>query len=67
MRSAELQRRYKVLERFPMHWCNIYSSFSQIRQVPDNQEVFAHLETDQSVLIELLEYSGDVQGTQAAE
>ncbi|XP_065842779.1 ran guanine nucleotide release factor-like [Oscarella lobularis] len=40
---------------------------SQIRQVPDNQEVFAHLETDQSVLIELLEYSGDVQGTQAAE
>jgi len=26
-----------------------------IRQIPDNQEVFAHPQTDQSIIIELME------------
>ena len=30
--------------------------FSEVRQVPDNQEVFVHPGTDQSVIIEILEY-----------
>ena len=29
--------------------------FSDVRQVPDNQEVFTHQRTDQSVIIEILE------------
>jgi len=32
-----------------------YVDVSQIRQVPDNQEVFADLKTDDSLIIELLE------------
>ncbi|XP_048770167.2 ran guanine nucleotide release factor-like isoform X2 [Ostrea edulis] len=31
---------------------------SDIRQIPDNQEVFAHPITDQSIIIEILEYVG---------
>ena len=30
--------------------------YSDLRQIPDNQEVFAHPVTDQSVIIEILEY-----------
>ncbi|XP_077170148.1 ran guanine nucleotide release factor isoform X2 [Paroedura picta] len=33
---------------------------SELRQVPDNQEVFVHPNTDQSVIIELLEYQAGV-------
>uniref|UniRef100_A0A8D0DIJ7 RAN guanine nucleotide release factor n=1 Tax=Salvator merianae TaxID=96440 RepID=A0A8D0DIJ7_SALMN len=33
---------------------------SELRQVPDNQEVFVHPDTDQSVIIELLEYQAGV-------
>lgn len=33
-------------------------NFSDIRQIPDNQEVFAHPITDQSIIIEILEYVG---------
>ncbi|XP_071946116.1 ran guanine nucleotide release factor-like [Antedon mediterranea] len=33
-----------------------FEDVSQIRQVPDNQEVFSHPSTDQSIIIELLEY-----------
>lgn len=29
---------------------------SDLRQIPDNQEVFAHPVTDQSIIIEILEY-----------
>ena len=29
--------------------------FSDVRQVPDNQEVFSHSRTDQSLIIEILE------------
>ena len=29
---------------------------SDVREIPDNQEVFAHSHTDQSIIIEILEY-----------
>ena len=39
---------------------------SEMRQVPDNQEVFAHPLTDQSIVIELLEYQNIASGLEAA-
>ena len=36
--------------------CILYNLFSSIREVPDNQEVFAHSSHDQSIIIELVEY-----------
>ncbi|XP_030648606.1 ran guanine nucleotide release factor [Chanos chanos] len=39
---------------------------SELRQIPDNQEVFAHSQTDQSVIIELLEYQSHVNDSDAA-
>jgi len=33
-------------------------NFSEIREVPDNQEVFIDIETDQSIIVELLELEG---------
>ncbi|XP_056314431.1 ran guanine nucleotide release factor [Danio aesculapii] len=39
---------------------------SELRQIPDNQEVFAHSQTDQSIIIELLEYQSQVQDAEAA-
>ncbi|XP_033026350.1 ran guanine nucleotide release factor [Lacerta agilis] len=39
---------------------------SEMRQVPDNQEVFVHPSTDQSVIVELLEYQADVPDENAA-
>nr|XP_056719838.1 ran guanine nucleotide release factor [Euleptes europaea] len=33
---------------------------SELRQVPDNQEVFVHPSTDQSIIMELLEYQAGV-------
>ncbi|CAM4537011.1 unnamed protein product [Leuciscus chuanchicus] len=38
----------------------------ELRQIPDNQEVFAHSQTDQSIIIELLEYQSQVQDAEAA-
>jgi hypothetical protein len=32
-----------------------YADVSELRQVPDNQEVFAEIKTDQSIIIELLQ------------
>lgn len=29
---------------------------SLLREIPDNQEVFAHAKTDQSIIIEIMEY-----------
>jgi len=29
---------------------------SQLRQIPDNQEVYTHSQTDQSIIVEILEY-----------
>ncbi|KAJ6652356.1 hypothetical protein lerEdw1_011586 [Lerista edwardsae] len=39
---------------------------SDLRQVPDNQEVFVHPNTDQSIIIELLEYQAGVPDDNAA-
>ncbi|XP_051900654.1 ran guanine nucleotide release factor [Pristis pectinata] len=39
---------------------------SDIRELPDNQEVFMHSSTDQSIIIELLEYQGQVPDEDAA-
>ncbi|XP_053121699.1 ran guanine nucleotide release factor [Hemicordylus capensis] len=39
---------------------------SELRQVPDNQEVFVHPSTDQSIIIELLEYQAGVADENAA-
>nr|XP_016852799.1 PREDICTED: ran guanine nucleotide release factor [Anolis carolinensis] len=39
---------------------------SEMRQVPDNQEVFVHPSTDQSLIIELLEYQAGVPDENAA-
>ncbi|XP_067325871.1 ran guanine nucleotide release factor [Anolis sagrei] len=39
---------------------------SEMRQVPDNQEVFVHPSTDQSIIIELLEYQAGVPDENAA-
>lgn len=39
---------------------------SGLREVPDNQEVFAHPSTDQSLIVELLEYQQQVDDQHAA-
>ncbi|XP_004462477.1 ran guanine nucleotide release factor [Dasypus novemcinctus] len=39
---------------------------SDLRPVPDNQEVFCHRATDQSLIVELLELQVHVQGREAA-
>ena len=30
--------------------------YSNLREIPDNQEVFVHESTDQSIIIEVMEY-----------
>lgn len=39
---------------------------SQLREIPDNQEVFAHAHTDQSLIVELVEYQSQVADQDAA-
>uniref|UniRef100_A0A8C5MHX9 Ran guanine nucleotide release factor n=1 Tax=Leptobrachium leishanense TaxID=445787 RepID=A0A8C5MHX9_9ANUR len=39
---------------------------SDLREIPDNQEVFAHASTDQSIIVELLEYQEGMTDTEAA-
>ncbi|KAK6316641.1 hypothetical protein J4Q44_G00120410 [Coregonus suidteri] len=39
---------------------------SELREIPDNQEVFAHDHTDQSIIVELLELQSHVQNGDAA-
>jgi hypothetical protein len=49
--------------------CHIPPSFtdvSLVRQVPDNQEVFADANKDQSVIVEIVEYSPQVSNEQCA-
>lgn len=40
---------------------------SELREIPDNQEVFAHPHTDQSLIVELVEYQGQVADQDAAK
>ncbi|XP_068175980.1 ran guanine nucleotide release factor [Antennarius striatus] len=39
---------------------------SDLREIPDNQEVFTHAHTDQSLIVELVEYQGHVADHDAA-
>ncbi|XP_069799468.1 ran guanine nucleotide release factor [Dendropsophus ebraccatus] len=39
---------------------------SDLREIPDNQEVFVHTNTDQSIIVELLEYQEGVSDPNAA-
>ncbi|XP_071751774.1 ran guanine nucleotide release factor [Centroberyx gerrardi] len=39
---------------------------SELREIPDNQEVFAHSHTDQSLIVELLEFQSQVEDQDAA-
>lgn len=40
---------------------------SDLREIPDNQEVFAHSKSDQSFIIELLEYQAHISDQDAAK
>ncbi|XP_070688649.1 ran guanine nucleotide release factor [Pempheris klunzingeri] len=42
------------------------TDISELREIPDNQEVFAHAHTDQSLIVELVEYQGQVAEQDAA-
>ncbi|KAM9386393.1 ran guanine nucleotide release factor isoform 1-T2 [Pholidichthys leucotaenia] len=42
------------------------TDISKLREIPDNQEVFAHSHTDQSLIVELVEYQGQVADQDAA-
>uniref|UniRef100_A0A3Q3EQT4 Ran guanine nucleotide release factor n=1 Tax=Kryptolebias marmoratus TaxID=37003 RepID=A0A3Q3EQT4_KRYMA len=42
------------------------TDISELREIPDNQEVFAHPHTDQSLIVELLEYQAQVADEDAA-
>lgn len=43
------------------------TDISDLREIPDNQEVFAHAHTDQSIIVELLEYQSQVPDQDAAK
>ncbi|XP_062903690.1 ran guanine nucleotide release factor isoform X1 [Mobula hypostoma] len=43
-----------------------FTDVSDIRDVPDNQEVFVHNSTEQSIIVELLEYQSQVADEEAA-
>lgn len=45
---------------------NHVTDISELREIPDNQEVFAHAHTDQSLIVELLEYQAEVADDHAA-
>ena len=38
-----------------------FDDCANFRQVPDNQEVFADAQTDQSFIVEILEYEADIR------
>ncbi|XP_054592287.1 ran guanine nucleotide release factor isoform X2 [Nothobranchius furzeri] len=42
------------------------TDISELREIPDNQEVFAHPHTDQSLIVELVEYQAQVTDQNAA-
>lgn len=46
--------------------CNA-KDISELREIPDNQEVFTHPHTDQSIIVELVEYQGQVEDQDAAK
>lgn len=52
---TEVKKLYggSIFAYLPPNACDI----SRLRQVPDNQEVFAHSVSDQSIIFEILEYA----------
>ncbi|XP_061894450.1 ran guanine nucleotide release factor [Entelurus aequoreus] len=42
------------------------ADISNLREIPDNQEVFVHPNTDQSLIVEILEYQAQVEDQDAA-
>ena len=45
------------MKRIPWYQISLHIlCVSDVREIPDNQEVFAHSHTDQSIIIEILEY-----------
>ncbi|GAB5590826.1 hypothetical protein Unana1_05726 [Umbelopsis nana] len=46
--------------------CSSFIDASQIRQIPDNQEVFVDGSTEQSLIVELLQLVPDAQGEEMA-
>uniref|UniRef100_A0A8D3B461 Ran guanine nucleotide release factor n=1 Tax=Scophthalmus maximus TaxID=52904 RepID=A0A8D3B461_SCOMX len=42
------------------------TDISELREIPDNQEVFAHAHTDQSLIVELVEHQGQVADQDSA-
>lgn len=50
---------------YPPPPTSLYMS-SELREIPDNQEVFAHDHSDQSIIVELLELQNHVQNEDAA-
>ncbi|XP_072254957.1 ran guanine nucleotide release factor [Pyxicephalus adspersus] len=57
---------YMALFRMPQYSTDLLVTFKGLREIPDNQEVFAHVHTDQSVIIELLEYQDGMSDPDAA-
>ncbi|XP_063786881.1 ran guanine nucleotide release factor [Pseudophryne corroboree] len=43
-----------------------FQDVSNLREIPDNQEVFIHRSTDQSIIVELLEYQEGMSDPEAA-
>ncbi|XP_026201737.1 ran guanine nucleotide release factor [Anabas testudineus] len=43
------------------------TDISDLREIPDNQEVFAHAHTDQSLIVELVEYQAQVADQDAVK
>ncbi|KAG8429928.1 hypothetical protein GDO86_018802 [Hymenochirus boettgeri] len=43
-----------------------FQDVSELREIPDNQEVFVHPSSDQSLIVELLEYQEGVANSDAA-
>ena len=43
------------------------TDISEVREIPDSQEVFAHAHTDQSLIVELVEYQAQVADQDAAK
>ena len=48
--------------------CNVppyFKDASEIRDIPDNQEVFVHESEDDSLMVDILEYQGQVNDRDA--
>ncbi|KAL7977695.1 hypothetical protein Chor_009644 [Crotalus horridus] len=66
MADEEPQERYLFGGAFSARLPPGGLDISEMRQVPDNQEVFVHPSTDQSIIVELLEYQAGVADENAA-